>query len=237
MKNRTSTLLIDDIPIAVTRRKMKSLRLRVCPQKGEVKVSAPHFVARSDIHTFVVNNLDWVRSQRALVVGRQQAPVQLMKTGDSIPLFDETYTLWVEHSQQRRPSVKVKAGHKLVMTIPEGADLALQEQLLDAWYRQELKRVIPRYIARYEPKMGVAVAQWGVKKMKTRWGSCNITARRIWLNLELASKPSQCLEYVVVHELAHLLEAGHTPRFWAFVDKAMPNWRAANIILNPRSRK
>lgn len=73
--------------------------------------------------------------------------------------------------------------------------------------------------------------------MKTRWGSCNITARRIWLNLDLASKPAQCLEYVVVHELAHLLESGHTPRFWAIVDKTMPTWRAANLILNPRSRK
>lgn len=236
MKNRTSTLLIDDIPIAITRRKMKSLRLRVCPQKGEVKVSAPHFVARGDIHAFVVKNLEWVRSQRAEVANREVVPVKLMQTGDTIPLLGQPFSLRVEKGVARA-SLKCLADNVLLMRLPQGAGLADQQQLVDNWYRDQLKLVIPPLLERYEPQMGVAVKQWGIKKMKTRWGSCNITARRIWLNLDLASKPAQCLEYVVVHELAHLLESGHTPRFWAIVDKTMPAWRAANLILNPRSRK
>lgn len=237
MKNRTSTLLVDDIPIAITRRKMKSLRLRVCSQNGDVKVSAPHFAASKDIQTFILNNMDWVRSQRAQAANRAVVPERLLQTGDSVPLFDELRSLEVVFTHRSRASLKVQSDGGLLMSLPQNASLADQEALIDSWYRQQLKVAIPKLIAHYEPRMGVSVAQWGIKKMKTRWGSCNIHARRVWINLELASKPIQCLEYVVVHELAHLMEAGHTPKFWAFVDKAMPNWRAANLILNPRSRK
>ena len=104
--------------------------------------------------------------------------------------------------------------------------------MLNDWYRSELKARIPALIAKWEPEIGVKVAQWGVKKMKTKWGTCNIDARRIWLNLELAKKPVQCLEYIVVHEMVHLLERHHNDYFRELMDRFMPQWRLYKDQLN-----
>ncbi|MDX1497256.1 MAG: SprT family zinc-dependent metalloprotease, partial [Salinisphaeraceae bacterium] len=117
------------------------------------------------------------------------------------------------------------------MQVPPGADVAQRKASLEAWYRQQLGLLIPPLIERYEPVMAVQVAQWRIRKMKTRWGTCNIPRRRIWINLELARLPPQCLEYIVVHEMTHLLERGHNARFYALMDRFMPDWREAQDML------
>ena len=116
--------------------------------------------------------------------------------------------------------------------VRPGASAAQRERVLQRWYRQQLKELIPPMIEKWEAIIGVKVAAWGVKKMKTKWGSCNSEARRIWLNLELAKKPLQCLEYIVVHEMVHLLQRHHNDRFTALMDELLPNWRLHRDELN-----
>lgn len=115
---------------------------------------------------------------------------------------------------------------------PEYATKEKREAVLFQWYRQQLKQEIPVLIAKWEPVVGVSISSWGIKKMRTKWGSCNISAKRIWLNVELAKKPSHCLEYIVVHEMVHLLERHHNARFIGFMDQFLPQWRSYREELN-----
>ncbi len=128
--------------------------------------------------------------------------------------------------------VELDGNSHLKLYVRPGTDAARREKVLYDWYRSELKARIPEMTARWEPVIGVRVAQWGVKRMKTRWGTCNIDARRIWLNLELARKPLRCLEYVTVHEMIHLLEQSHNERFLDLMDQFMPRWRRYRDELN-----
>jgi len=118
------------------------------------------------------------------------------------------------------------------MQVRPGASRDKREQVLNDWYRRHMKSLVPDLIARWQPVIGVQVDDWGIKKMKTRWGSCNIQDHRVWLNLELAKKPPQCLEYVLVHEMVHLLECHHNYHFKALMEKFMPQWRLYRNELN-----
>jgi len=118
------------------------------------------------------------------------------------------------------------------MQVRPGASYEKKKAVMDGWYRQQLKEAIPALIEKYEAKMGVEVAEFGIKKMRTRWGTCNINARRIWINLELAKKPPECLEYIVVHEMVHLLERKHNDRYRSFMDLYLPRWRVVKEELN-----
>lgn len=118
------------------------------------------------------------------------------------------------------------------LRVRPGTSRAQREAVLQRWYRQRLREQIPQLIAKWEPEIGVTVAAWGIKKMKTRWGTCNIAAQRIWLNLELAKKPAACLEYILVHEMVHLLERHHNERYQQFMDRLMPQWRLHREELN-----
>jgi predicted metal-dependent hydrolase len=136
----------------------------------------------------------------------------------------------LQHAGPNR--VSINGNSELRMQVRPGADRDKRESVLTEWYRRQLKALIPDLIAEWQPVLGVEVADWGVKKMKTKWGSCNTRDRRVWLNLELAKKPPRCLEYVLVHELAHLLESHHNGRFKALMDQFMPRWRLHRDELN-----
>jgi hypothetical protein len=123
------------------------------------------------------------------------------------------------------PSIEIQADDKILLWVRRGSSREKREKVLREWYRAELKKLIPPLIARWEPVIGVEVAEWGVKRMKTRWGSCNTKAHRIWVNLELAKHPIERLEYIVVHEMVHLLEHRHNKRFYAYMDRFLPEWR------------
>ena len=128
---------------------------------------------------------------------------------------------------------RVRRGCHCRARIPSSSWCHLDRaRALEHWYREQLKALIPPLLTTWQPEMRVEAAQWGIKKMKTRWGSCNIRARRIWLSLELARKPAACLEYVVVHELTHLLERRHNRRFVAYMDQFLPTWRLARAEIN-----
>ena len=130
------------------------------------------------------------------------------------------------------PKVVVRNNTTIDLVVRPGSDTAQRERVMFAWYRRQLKQLVPPLIAKWEAIVGVDVAEWRVKQMKTKWGTCNPAAGRIWLNLELIKKPVNCLEYIIVHEMVHLLERQHNDRFVAYMDKFMPQWRLLRDELN-----
>ena len=146
-----------------------------------------------------------------------------MVSGESHYFLGRRYRLRV-HEEDGPARVAVRGLRVLDLFVRPGATATQREAVLLRWYREQLKALIPPLLEKWQPVLGVQAADWGIKKMKTKWGTCNIDARRIWLNLELAKKPVQCLEYIVVHELVHLLERHHGERFTSLMDRYLPDW-------------
>jgi hypothetical protein len=153
-------------------------------------------------------------------------------SGESHYFLGQPYTLRV-FPQKGPGCVSLQCAPFIDLYVRPGASVLDRQRVLHRWYREELKELVPPLLARWQPVVGVAAAEWGVRMMRTRWGSCNIRARRIWLSLELARKPVECLEYVVVHELTHLLERRHNHRFYGYMDQFLPTWRLARALLAP----
>ena len=177
--------------------------------------------------------LHWpeVRSQRAGFLEQVRQSEREMLTGESHYFQGRRYRLNVVE-YDCPPAVHIANNTTLELRVRPGADRAKRLGVLEDWYRKHLRTDIPELVARWEPVMGMQVAESRIRKMKTRWGSCNTQARRIWLNLELAKKPRTCLEYVVVHEMVHLLEQKHSVRFRELMNQFMPDWRMRKDELN-----
>lgn len=225
-----STLTISNIPIQVIRKPIKNLHLAVYPPDGQVRISAPLRITDEAIRLLVVNRLHWIKKQQAKFEAQPRQTAREVVSGESYYLWGQRYRLDVTY-QAGKPALQFK-GDYLYLTIPQGTSTSAREQLITQYYRQVLKQRIPELLAKWQPKLDTTINDWGVKRMKTKWGSCNITAKRIWLNLELAKKSPECLEFVVVHELVHLLERHHNKRFYALMDDYLPTWRTAKDKLN-----
>ncbi|MBN2332431.1 MAG: M48 family metallopeptidase [Deltaproteobacteria bacterium] len=220
---------VSGIPIEVVRKKVKHLHLAVYPIEGRVRLTVPLRVSDAAVRLAVTAKLDWIKRKQAEFAERPRPLPHKMAAGEHHYFFGQPYRLnLIEHHGQGRVQVN---GNVLDLYVHPGADQLQCEQVLDRWYRQQLKERIPDLLVQWEPVVGVRAADWGVKKMKTRWGSCSIGARRIWLNLELVKKPIEALEYVLVHELVHLLERRHNTRFYALMDTFMPSWRRHRDLL------
>jgi predicted metal-dependent hydrolase len=154
-----------------------------------------------------------------------------MVTGESHYLWGHRYRLEVIERHGKH-DITIKNNQKLLLTVSPDTTRTNRELVLNEYYRTALKQRIPGLIAKWEPIIGREVAEWGIKKMKTKWGSCTISQRRIWLNLELAKKPPECLEYILVHEMVHLLERHHNDNFRAHMDTFMPQWHFHRDVLN-----
>lgn len=223
-------ITVGGVEVAVHRKPVRHLRLVVYPPHGRVRVAAPLGVSDDAIQHLVVSRLDWIRRHQARFEGQSRQSALEVRSGESHYFLGQPYVLRV--IEQRGPArVSLQGAAELHLYIRPGASAGERQRALSNWYRQELKALIPPLLARWQPVLGVQAAEWGVRSMKTRWGSCNIRARRIWLSLELARKPAECLEYVVVHELVHLLERGHNQRFYAYLDRFLPTWRLAGTAL------
>ncbi len=215
----------------VVRKKIKHIYFRVYPPDGRVRVTAPLRLSESAVRRAIDSRLGWIRRQQKSVRGQDQPSQLEMITGESHWFFGQSYILDViEHDGP--PEVALPNSTTLELRVPPGSDKDTREAVIQGWYRQRLREQIPPLIAKWEPEIGVSVAEWRIKRMRTRWGSCNVEARRIWLNLELAKRPASCLEYIVVHEMVHLLEHRHNGRFRAFLDRFMPQWRLHRDELN-----
>lgn len=228
---RRHVLEVGGLAVDVVRKDIKNLHLAVYPPKGRVRVAVPLHVDDDAVRLAVVDKLAWIHRQRADFERQPRQSKREVVTGESHYLWGRRYRLSVvEHDGPAR--VRVHGTSRLALHVRPGTSADRRQRVLTEWYRDELKARVPELIARWEPALGVEVAAWGVRKMKTKWGSCTIGARRIWLNLELAKKPPECLEYIVVHEMVHLLERHHNERFVALMDRFLPSWRLYRDTLN-----
>jgi predicted metal-dependent hydrolase len=195
----TSQVSISDLTIEVVRKNIKHIHLAVYPPQGRVRVAAPLWTSDDAVRIFAVARLPWIRRQQSKFEQQARQTPREYVSGETHYVQGRRYRLRFVASEQR----EVKLSRYLLMSAPAESSVQERETLLHDWYRARLKAQIPELVVKWSTLMDVPTVQWGVKRMKTKWGSCNAEARRIWLNLELAKKPYHCLEYVIVHELAH----------------------------------
>jgi predicted metal-dependent hydrolase len=218
-----SNIELDGIAIEVIRKGIKYAYLRIHPATGRARISAPKRMSSNMIREFATSNLEWIRHEQAKFAVQHQAE-RRMVSGESHDVQGERYRLEVVEVEGRT-SVALRNGDTLELRVSAGTGRREREAALDRWYRELLRAQIPVLLAAWEPIVGVKVVEWRIRKMKTRWGSCNISDRRICLNLELITKPRSCLEYIVVHELVHILERHHNDQFKKYMDRFLPDWR------------
>ncbi|HHV15407.1 MAG TPA: M48 family metallopeptidase [Gelria sp.] len=224
--------MVGDIEIELIKKNIKNLHLSVLPPDGRVRISAPKKLDDETIRLFAVSKLSWIKKQQVKFQNQERQPERDFVSGESHYFLGERYLLNVIYTNKRKQGVEVRNKTYLDLFVRENSNKEQREKVMREWYRRKLKALIPPLIEKWEPIIGVEVDAWGVKLMKTRWGSCNTTARRIWLNLELAKKNPVCLEYIVVHEMVHLLERLHNEKFVAYMDKFLPDWRSTRAELN-----
>lgn len=220
---------IDDIPVEIVKKSVKRINLRIYPPDGRVKVSAPLKCSDKLLLQYLQEKSTWIRAHRDRILSRPHALPQALQTGATIPFLGNDYFLTiVEHHGPAQ--IKIIDSIMYCYSKP-GASDEQRQAILTRWYKKAMEALLPDLITQWERIIPVQAAQWGVKQMKTRWGSCNTRAKRIWLNLNLIKKPQACLEYVLVHELVHLLEASHNQRFYALMTQYMPSWRTHQLTL------
>ena len=222
---------VGDLLIDVVKKDIKNLHLGVYPPDGRVRIASPLKVDDETIRLFAISKLKWIKKNQAKFQAQPRQSPREYVSGESHYYQGDRYLLNVIYHSSA-PKVVVRNKTYLDLYVRHGSIQEQREQVLINWYRQQLKSKIPQLIAKWEQVIGVSINDWGVKKMKTRWGTCNIQAKRIWLNLELIKKPQHCLEYVIVHELVHLLERNHGDRFKAYMSRFMPNWNSYKQELN-----
>lgn len=225
------SIIIGDIQIDVIQKSIKNLHLSVHPPDGKVRIAAPKMMNEEAIRIFAITKLSWIKKQRAKYHAQERQSEREFVSGESHYFQGARYLLNVI-STNKRQRVEIRNNHQIDLYVREDSDVNHREKVMSEWYRSQLKSQIPGLIEKWEKVIGVKVESWGVKLMKTKWGTCNPEAKRIWINLELAKKNPRCLEYIVVHEMIHLLEKHHNDRFFAYMDQFMPNWRDIKGELN-----
>lgn len=231
MTTETAQLKVHGLTVDVVRKPIKNLHLGVYPPHGRVRVAAPEAVSDSAIRLAVVGKLGWIKRQRARFEAQSRQSEREMVNGETHHFLGQRYRLRIVERYERN-EVRLGGNGWLEVVVRPGLTAAKREAVLGKWYRVQLSALAQPLVAKWEDVLGVRASHCGIKKMKTKWGSCNTESGRIWLNLELAKKPHQCLEYIVVHELAHLLERTHNERFTSIMDKALPTWRSHRSELN-----
>jgi hypothetical protein len=224
------TISINKIPIEITYKNIKNVYLRIYPPNGEVKVSAPKKMPLDTIRLFITSKSDWIKQQQKKIKNQQTETPKNFIDQEKHYFNGKQYQLKIVESIGR-PKIELNDKH-ITMHTPPNTSIEQKKKLLNNWYRTKLKETIPILIRQYEPIMKVSVAEFGIKQMKTKWGTCNPRAKRIWINLELAKKSPECLEYLVVHEMAHLLEPSHNHRFKSLMTTFLPNWKQRQKELN-----
>ncbi|MBI3477558.1 MAG: M48 family metallopeptidase [Acidobacteria bacterium] len=231
MSTRGHKIEVGGVPVEIVRKDIKNLHLGVYPPNGRVRVAAPLRLTDEAVRLAVVARLGWVRRRQAGFDQQDRQSEREMVSGESHYVQGRRYRLNVVE-ESVAPTIATRKNTTLEISVPPGTDRRDREEALQQWYRQRLRSQLPELIAKWEPVVRVKVADCRIRRMKTRWGSSNATARRVWVNLELAKKPLSCLEYILVHEMVHLLERHHNDRFRELMDTVMPQWRVYRDELN-----
>ena len=221
---------LGNMMVDVEQKDIKNIHLSVYPPNGKVRISAPLRFDLETIRIFAISKLRWIKQQQAKLRNQQREAPREFTTRESHYFLGKRYLLKVIETDSK-PKVEIKHD-KLILQVRPGSTTEQKQIILQEWYRDQLKSIVPEYIAKWEEIMNVKVDEFGIKKMKTKWGTCNREAKRIWINLELAKKPLECLEYIVVHEMVHLLERNHNDRFVGLMNKYSPQWRHYKEELN-----
>ena len=228
----SSILKISGLTVNVIRKStLKNLYIKVCPPDGEVKVTSPMDITDSQIEMFVTEKLPEIEKYKIKFSTQVRQSKREYVSGESFYLWGKPYMLQVKSSANSRSSIQRVAG-KLILTVPEGSATDFRKRKIENWYRLELQQAIDNQADDLQQKIGVVASEFRIKNMKTRWGSCNVEKARIWINLQLAKKPLECLEYVLVHELCHLIEKNHSKHFYALVEQFCPCWKEAKKTLD-----
>jgi predicted metal-dependent hydrolase len=230
MNTEKHHITVSGLTVEVVRKAIKNLHLGVYPPHGRVRVAVPLAVSDEAVRLAVIGKLAWIKRQQAKFEAQPRQSRREMIRGESHYFLGQRYRLRVIEHHAAGKVILRNASIDLYVRPETSADQ--REQVVQRWYRSQLKALIPALLDKWQLVLGVQVADWGIKKMKTKWGACTIDARRIWINLELAKKPVQCLEYIIVHELVHLLERHHNDRFQKLMDQFMPQWRLHREELN-----
>lgn len=219
------------IPVEVVRKDIKNLHLGVYPPNGRVRVAVPRRLDDETVRLAVISRLGWIRRRQEGFEHQDRQSRREMVTGESHFFQGRRFRLRVVEDGGPT-AIRLVNNKTIELRVRPGSDTRSREAVMHRWYRKRLREQIPALITKWEPKVGVTVADVRIKRMKTRWGTCTRSARRIWLNLELAKKPPVCLEYILVHEMVHVLETHHSQRFRELMDGVMPSWRLHREELN-----
>lgn len=222
---------VSNFSIDVIRKSIKNMHLSVYPPTGRVRIAAPLNVDDEAVKLFAISKLAWIKkNQRKFEMQDRQMP-RVFEQRESHYFEGKRYLLRVTE-QNAPPRVEIKTKTYIDLFIRPNATVEQRQNCINEWYRKQLKNQIPQLIEKWEPIIGVSVSDWGVKQMKTKWGTCNIEQKRIWINLELAKKPYNCLEYIIVHEMIHLIERYHNENFLTHLAKNLPKWKLYKDELN-----
>lgn len=231
-KMKTEPLDFGGYTVEIVKKKIKNIYFRVYPSKEKIIVSAPVRIDPATLNKAILSKKEWIFKQvKKGVVITPDPVIRTYADGEEFLFKGKTYSLHVDY-KDIRPGVFIFKDGCIHLVVKPCSDACQKETVLDAWYRNELKQSIAGVIEKWQPVMDVTVNSFNVRKMKTRWGSCNVKARRIWLNFSLIHLPDIFLEYVVVHEMVHLLERKHNARFKGFMDQFIPGWRHLKKQLN-----
>ena len=223
-------IVISNIPVEVIRKNIKNMHLSVLPPDGRVRVSAPTQLTDEAITMFVRTKLGWIKKQQEKFQQQPRQSERQYVSGETLYVWGKQYFLQVEYSH--KGNAFTLSGDTAILTVRKESSPKQRESFVNEWYRIRLKQEVAKYLPKWEKTTGLYCSSWQSKYMTTKWGTCNPTSKKIWLNLQLAKKPIECLEYIILHELAHLKVHNHGPEFTAILDQYMPYWREHKRRLN-----
>ncbi len=223
-------MTFDGTEIIVTRKDIKSINLRIKPPDGRIEISCPRRMTNAQIEAFVREKAGWIREHRARILASEPAEEKQYITGETVPVWGKEIPLTVKAGL---PSVRVTETC-MILTVPDGTGTEQCKACLDAWYRENLRIAVTQRMPYWEARTGLKCSRWTIRDMKTRWGSCTHSTAAIRVNLRLAEKPVECLDYLLLHELTHIKHPNHSQAFYADVEKYMPDWKKRRMILSGR---
>lgn len=224
-------IVVGGFHVEVRFKPIKNLHVGVYPPDGRVRVSAPERLDLEAVRMAIVTRIGWIRREQRKFAGKVRQTRRQYVSRESHYYLGKRYLLKVDETA-RRNFVAIRGKRSMELRVVPGTPVERREEIMAAWYRERLREIMEPMIVKWQKLLSVHVADWRIRSMKTMWGSCNTKARRLWFNTELAKKPPSCIQYVVVHEMTHLLERHHNDRFVALLDRHLPTWRKDRDELN-----
>jgi predicted metal-dependent hydrolase len=231
MAIETQTLSVGGMSVDLVRKSIKNLHLAVYPPDGRVRIAAPWHVSEDAVRLAVATRVAWINRQKRKFLSQARQTERAFVSGETHYFLGRSYRLLVDRNGQSY-RVQLTGGNRLELKVPSNANLASCERALGRWYRKQLRQRAEAATAKWADRLGITPPTVGIKRMRTKWGTCNAAGNRIWLNLELAKKPSHCIDYIILHELVHLQYRTHGEAFVKAISRLMPQWRSIRAELN-----